>query len=169
MARIPYPDVDSLPPDLQEWRAKLPPNSNLFLMISHAAATAGRLLELGAAQHTDLVLPARMRELAALATGYVLDSAYLRHRHLPAEDEISAAEREAIDRGDYSSFAGLDLAVLLFATEMARGTRVSDEIFAAVRDGLSERELVELVQVVGYYWMFGQFGNVLAIDAKPYE
>jgi alkylhydroperoxidase family enzyme len=169
VARIPYPDVKSLPPDLQEWRAKLPPDSNLFLMISHAAATAGRLLELGAAQHTDLALPARLRELAALATGHVLDSGYLRHRHIPPEEQISAAEREAIDRGDHSPFAGLDLAVLSFATEMSRGTRVSDETFAAVRDRLSERELVELVQVVGYYWMFGQFGNVLAIDAQPYE
>ncbi|MFI0479198.1 carboxymuconolactone decarboxylase family protein [Actinomadura sp. 9N215] len=168
MARIPYADTSALPADLQEWHAKLPPNSHLFMMVAHAEATAGTLMQLGLQQITQLELPARLRELATNATAGVLGAEYLRLRHVLPDDPVTPAEREAIYRGDHSGFSGLDLAVLTFATAVARGLPVDDATFAPVRAGLSDREIVELVQVVGYYWMFGQFANVLAIEAEPH-
>lgn len=168
MARIPYADPSALPADLQEWHAKLPPDSHLFLMVAHAEATAGTLMQLGLQQITQLELPARLRELAANATAAVLGADYLRVRHIPPGDPITAAERDALYRGDHSGFRGVDLAVLTFATAVARGLPVDDATFAPVRAELTDREIVELLQVVGYYWMFAQFANVLAINAEPY-
>lgn len=168
MARIPYADSSALPADLQEWHAKLPPESRLFMMVAHAEATAGTLMQLGSQQITQLELPARLRELAANATAAVIGADYLRVRHVPPGDPITPAERDAIYCGDHSGFSGVDLAVLAFTTSVARGLRVDDATFAPVRAELSDREIVELVQVVGYYWMFGQFANVLAIEAEPY-
>jgi alkylhydroperoxidase family enzyme len=168
VARIPYADTSALPADLREWHAKLPPNSHLFLMVAHAEATAGTLMQLGLQQITKLRLSARLRELAANATAHVLGADYLRVRHVPPGDPVTPEERDAIHRGDHSGFSGIDLAVLTFATAVARGLPVDDEAFAPVRAELSDREIVELVQVVGYYWMFGQFANVLAIEAEPY-
>ncbi|MFJ7078822.1 carboxymuconolactone decarboxylase family protein [Streptomyces sp. NPDC098781] len=160
--------MSALPADLREWHAKLPPDSHLFMMVAHAEATAGTLMQLGSQQITRLQLPARLRELAANATACVLGADFLRVRHVPPGDPVTSVERDAIHRGDHSGFSGVDLAVLTFATEVARGTAVDDATFAPVRAALSDREIVELVQVVGYYWMFGQFANVLAIQAEPY-
>jgi alkylhydroperoxidase family enzyme len=160
--------MSALPTDLQEWHAKLPPNSHLFMMVAHAEATAGTLMQLGLQQITQLQLPARLRELAANATGAVLGAHYLRVRHIPPNDPITPEERDAIFRGDYSAFGGVDLAVLAFATAVARGSSVDDATFTPVHSELNARQIVELVQVVGYYWMFGQFANVLSIEAQPY-
>lgn len=168
MPRIPYADVTSLPADLLEWHGKLPPNSHLFQMVAHASATGGLLMQLGSRQITSLELSPRLRELAANATAAVLGADYLRVRHLPPGEPITSAERDALYAGDHSGFSGLDLAVVTFATEVARGSKVDDATFAPVRAALSEREIVELIQVVGYYWLFGQFANVLELDAEPY-
>ncbi|WP_028926109.1 carboxymuconolactone decarboxylase family protein [Pseudonocardia acaciae] len=164
MARIPYADASALPADLREWHARLPPNSNLFLMVAHAEATAGTLMRLGMQQVTQLALPARLREIATHAAAAVLGDDYVRARHVLSDDPLTLAERDAIYRGDEAAFGGVDLAVLRFATAVARGLRVDDATFAPVRAALSDREIVELVQVVGYYWMFGQFARVLGVE-----
>ncbi len=47
---------------------------------------------------------------------------------------------------------------------MIGGPTVSDELFTALRDVLSEREIVELLQVIGYYWTFGRISTVLEVE-----
>jgi alkylhydroperoxidase family enzyme len=168
MPRIPYVDVSTLPPELKEWHDKLPPNSHLFLMLAHASATAPTLMDLAKKQITELALSPRLRELAANAAAGTIGADYLRVRHIPPGDPITADEREALYGGDHSVFSGLDRAVVAFATEVARGTSVDDATFAPVREALSDREIVELIEIVGYYWMHGQFANVLRIEAEPY-
>ncbi|MFI6532839.1 carboxymuconolactone decarboxylase family protein [Nonomuraea sp. NPDC050547] len=169
MARIPYADMSALPDDLREWHARLPPNSHLFMMLAHSEASAATLMQVGLQQIRELELPARLRELAANATARVLGADYLRVRHNPPGAPITPDEREAVYRGEHSGFSGLDLAVLAFATAVARGLPVDDAVFAPVRAELSDRQIVELIQVIGYYWMFGQFANVLRIESEPYE
>lgn len=39
-----------------------------------------------------------------------------------------------------------------------------DEVFEQAREFLTERELVEVLQVVGYYWSFGRISTVLAVE-----
>ncbi|MFJ5262582.1 carboxymuconolactone decarboxylase family protein [Streptomyces sp. NPDC088387] len=169
MARIPYADVSALPAELQEWHARLPPDSHLFMMVAHSEASAATLMQIGLQQIRELELSARMRELAANATACVLGADYLRVRHNPPGVPMTPEERDAIHRGDHSGFDGIDLAVLTFATAVARGLPVDDDTFAPVRAELSDRQIVELIQVVGYYWMFGQFANVLRIESEPYK
>lgn len=45
-------------------------------------------------------------------------------------------------------------AVLRLAAEVVHRPRVSDEVFDDARRHLSEREIVEVLQVAGYYWSF---------------
>jgi alkylhydroperoxidase family enzyme len=42
--------------------------------------------------------------------------------------------------------------------------RVSEEVFEQAREFLTERELVEVLQVVGYYWSFGRISTVLEVE-----
>ncbi|MBQ1019738.1 hypothetical protein KBX71_17970 [Micromonospora sp. D93] len=45
-----------------------------------------------------------------------------------------------------------------------RSPRISDELFDQVRHVLSEREIVEVLQVVGYYWSFSRVCTVLDVE-----
>ncbi|MGW0165544.1 hypothetical protein ACWDWT_10135 [Streptomyces sp. NPDC003343] len=40
--------------------------------------------------------------------------------------------------------------------------RIADDVFDTARQFLSERELVEALQVIGYYWTFGRIFTVPA-------
>jgi alkylhydroperoxidase family enzyme len=48
------------------------------------------------------------------------------------------------------ALSGPDRAILQFAAAVTSGPYLSDELFAAVRAVLSEREVVEILQVIGY-------------------
>lgn len=54
--------------------------------------------------------------------------------------------------------------MLRFTVEVLRQPRVSDETFDLVRTCLSDRELVEVLQAVGYYWSFGPIATVLDVE-----
>ncbi|MFC6532521.1 hypothetical protein [Nonomuraea rubra] len=48
--------------------------------------------------------------------------------------------------------------------------RVSDELLREVLRHLSERELVEVLQVAGYYWSFARVSTVLDVEVtKVYD
>jgi alkylhydroperoxidase family enzyme len=44
---------------------------------------------------------------------------------------------------------------------------VDDQTFATVRKILSNREIVEVLQVVGFYWSFGRVATVLEVEIEP--
>ncbi|MGW0949219.1 hypothetical protein ACWD4O_42700 [Streptomyces sp. NPDC002623] len=46
------------------------------------------------------------------------------------------------------------------------GPTVPDEVFAPVKERLSPREIVEVMQVTGYYWSFGRVCTVLEIEVE---
>lgn len=167
MARIEYADPGDLPDDLRGWYERLPPDPRMFLALAQASSTAGLVLDLGMALRRDAALPTRLVELVAATVTRITGSDYLRRRHVPSTDLLTTEEREAALRGDGrpSSFDERDRAVLRFAEAIAAGPRVDDETFAAVRRHLSDQELVELVQVHGYYWMLSRIATVLDVDA----
>lgn len=41
---------------------------------------------------------------------------------------------------------------------------MSDEIFELARRYFSDREIVEILQVTGYYWSFGRIATVLDVE-----
>jgi alkylhydroperoxidase family enzyme len=41
---------------------------------------------------------------------------------------------------------------------------MSDEVFASARKFLSDREIVELLQVCGYYWTLSRLCTVLQVE-----
>ncbi|MGO9036041.1 hypothetical protein [Mycobacterium sp.] len=48
-----------------------------------------------------------------------------------------------------------------------RSPTVDYNTFAAVRKILSNREIVEVLQVVGFYWSFGRVATVLEVEIEP--
>lgn len=55
-------------------------------------------------------------------------------------------------------------AALQLAAAVQAGPSVPDAIFDYARKHLSDRQLVELVGLVGYYWMLGRIATVFQVD-----
>ena len=57
-----------------------------------------------------------------------------------------------------------ELAALQMAAAVQAGPDVPDAVFNFAREHFSDRQLVELVGLVGYYWMLGRIATVFQVD-----
>ena len=168
MPRLPGPDPRSIPDSVARFLATLPPDP-MFTTLAHAVTTIEPLMGLARALYTALDLPARTRELAILTVAQVTGSAFVWTQHVPISETagVTGETRRLIRDRDYRNpaLSGPDGAILQFAAAAASGPQVSDELFAAVRAVLSDREVVEILQVIGYYWTLSRISTVLDVHA----
>lgn len=166
MARIPYPDPNKLPAEVNELLRQA--HLNIFSMWAHSASTVGLIMKLGAAQFADLELPRAIREMVTLLVATDNAAAYEwgQHVSLSKAAGVSDEQRLALARGDVNApcFSPVEGAALRLARAVLTGAQVADPIFDAARKCLSDRQLVELVGVVGYYWMLGRIATVFDVE-----
>ena len=168
MARIPYRDLATAPADVRDLVGKLPP-LNIFRMLAHVETFIRGFGGLGGAILGEAKLDARLRELVILRVGHLCGSAY----EVNAPDRIareagaSEADLEAIKtEAGVRSLGRREQIVLRFAEELAQGIKVSDATFAAAASILTERELVELTIVAGFYNMVSRVLETLDIEIE---
>ena len=168
MPRLNDPDPRSIPDDVARFLATLPPDA-MFTTLSHSPATVQPLLGLARALYTSLELPARTRELAILTLAAHTESPFVWTQHEPISEAAGVTEsiRELIRDHEHTNpaLSAPDRAVLQFTTAVVTGPHVSDGLFAALRGVLSEREIVELLHVIGYYWTLSCVSTVVQIEA----
>jgi alkylhydroperoxidase family enzyme len=173
MPRLKDPDPAAIPDEVARLLENLPPDP-MFRMLSHATSTIGPLMNFARSLYTGLTLPDRLREIAILTLAETTDASFVWTQHLPisAVAGIDDPTREAIRARSFDSpvLSAADRAVAQFTAATAAGPAVPDELFDALQAHLSEREIVELLQVLGYYWMLGRTSTVLAIEpTETYE
>jgi hypothetical protein len=170
MARLPYPDRATFPPELQAFLARVPEHLN-FDMMSYSISTIEPFILQGQAQYTGLELPPRTRELVILTTAAIGEVEYEFVQHVPISEAmgVDPKVREAIHRLEFDSpaLSGDDRVVTAFAAAVVRSPTVSDETFDAVKRILSARQIVEALQVIGFYWSFGRVATVLEVEVEP--
>jgi alkylhydroperoxidase family enzyme len=168
MPRLPAPDPRSIPDDVAQLLAALPPDP-MFTTLAHAVTTIEPLMGLARALYTTLDLPARTRELAILTLAEQTGATFVWTQHIPTSETagVTGETRQLIRDRDYRNPAlpGPDSTILQFTAAAASGPHVSDELFAAARAVLSEREVVEILQVIGYYWTLSRISTVLDVHA----
>jgi alkylhydroperoxidase family enzyme len=166
MARIPYPDPKELPSELNELLRQA--NLNIFSMWAHSVSTAGLIMKLGAAQFANLELPRATREMVTLlvATNNSATYEWGQHVGLSKAAGVSDEQRAALARSDVDApcFSPPERAALRLAAAVQTGPTVADPIFEAARKYLSDRQLVELVGLVGYYWTLGRIATVFDVE-----
>jgi alkylhydroperoxidase family enzyme len=167
MARLPYVDPDSAPEKVREALEVVPP-INIFRMVANAETAFRPWLAFGGALLSALELDARVRELVILRVGNLSGAEYEWVQHVPIALSVGATQEEvdAIERGevDADCFGPAERAVLAFTTEVVRDVRASDEAFAAVREHLSPREVVELLLVIGNYMLVARVAETTGIE-----
>jgi alkylhydroperoxidase family enzyme len=166
MARISYPDTEKLPAELRALLKKA--NLNVFTMWAHSASTIQLIIELGAAQFAKLELPRSVRELVTLFGGRAnsADYEWFQHVALAKAAGVTDAQIAAVDHLelDPALFSPEELAALTLTEAVLAGPKVSDALFNFARKYFSDRQLVELVGIVGYYWMLGRIATVFQVD-----
>ena len=167
MTRLQAPDLAAVPEDLRDFLAQFPPDE-MFTMLTHAPTTVRPFIGLAQALYSALNLAVRDRELAILTLADVVGGEFVFAQHVPISENAGIDEkvRQAIRDRDHDNPAltDHDRAVVGFTTELATAQPVSDATFAALRRFLSEREVVELLHVCGYYWTLSRLCTVLQVD-----
>ena len=166
MARLPYPSRETLPAELAELLESLPRN-NITEMFAHATSLTAPFLRLAQAQFTALELSVRQRELVILAVAGLVDCEYEYAQHIPvsAAAGIPPALGERIRNGDFiAADDPADQALLAFVSAVVAAPRIADDVFERTRQLLSARQIVEALQLVGFYWALGRMCTVLELE-----
>ena len=137
-----------------------------FAVLLNSPDLAGRVAQLGTYVRFESPLPARARELAALAAVSVLECAYEQaaHARLARELGVPEAAIEAV-KSDVTP-AGLpeDEALAIdCARAVLKEHRLPERSFASARDHFGDQGAVDLLATVGYYAMMASMFNALEV------
>jgi len=156
MPRIPYPDLDALPPKLKDFMAKVDGRVNVFRMLPLAESATEHWHRLGNALLHKSKLDPKLRELAIVRVGHLCRASYeiYQHERIAARVGVPAEKIAALkDGADSPAFDDLEKLVLRFTDEVVRNVKASDATFRSLNEHLSNHEMAELVLVIGYYQM----------------
>lgn len=122
----------------------------------HNPDLADKWQALGALLRYGTTLPPRLSEIAILVTGRACCSPFEWYAHR-AEAEKAGIEQPIIEallaETEPPGLSADDAAVYRYAIELNRHNSVSDATYAAALERFSERALVELTALIGYYTM----------------
>jgi alkylhydroperoxidase family enzyme len=170
MARIPYPRQDEYPPELAELLAKMP-RIGVIEMLAHAPQLAEALLRLLQTQFTSLELSLRHRELVILTVAGKVGCDYEYQQHIPISTAagVEPALREALWTGNLDGsppVADKDNTLIEFVGLIVDYPTISEDKLSEVRSHFSNREIVEIIQLVGCYWGLGRLCRFLDVDVE---
>lgn len=153
MARVPYLNKADLAP---ENRDLLTRNINLYRALVHSPDGMRSFVGLGQYIRFHSRFDPRLREMAILQVGYSAGSPYEFSHHIKigrdfgvTDDDIRAIEAET--KGQPTSLAPLDRAVLRAARELTAQPNLSDATFAELRSALDDERIVDLVLTISFY------------------
>ena len=130
-----------------------PPMPPILGLLSRHATVAGPWLAYNGALLEHGVLDERTRELVILATARRSGSTYLWNEHLSlaARAGLTEAEIDELDSGDTDAWPERDRALLGAVDELLSGYTLADGMWKALASEFDDRELLELLFVVGTY------------------
>lgn len=170
MARIPYPDLDTLDPQVGAFMQRIDPMINVFHMLAHAQTAVRPFMQLGNALLFKGELDAVLREIVILRVGHVTGSTYEVHQHkiVGRDCGMTEAQIEAVPEGAASPvFDARQKLALRVTDEVLANVRMQDATFKEAAETFSHRELTELLLVIGFYAMIAGFLENMQIEIEP--
>jgi alkylhydroperoxidase family enzyme len=171
MPRIPFPDLDKASPEVREMLSRLPAPVGIFNMMAHAETVLKPLMKLGGTILGKLELDPLLRELVILHAVNLEGGEYEWVQHVPVVLALGGtqAQIDALRLGDDQAacFSEAEKAALRFAREVVVDVGASQAALAAAKKHLSEREIVELIIVAGFYIMLARLTETLDIPNDP--
>lgn len=160
MARVSFVEKDQAHPLMKEIYQRLEDQGdevlNLFKVMAHCPWIGRNFIRLGNSILKGEELPSRLRELAIIRVGNILQAEYEVTKHIPLALQAGVSQ-EKIDQlltgNSASEFDDKEKAVLQYTDKLTQHCNVDDGTFEKLRTFLSDRAIVELTAVIGYYNM----------------
>jgi alkylhydroperoxidase family enzyme len=171
VARIPYPDLAKVSPEVREMLGRLPASANIFNMLAHADTCVKPVMKLGGTLLGKLELDPKLRELCLLHAVKLEGGEYEWAQHMPIALHLGCtqAQIDALAGGDdaASSFDARERAALQFTRAVVRDGAAREARLAEAHEHLSNREIVELIIMTGFYTMLARLTETLAVELDP--
>lgn len=163
--------ADMTPAQREAYESSPSAKLNLSRLLAQAKTLQPGMGMLIRAMMTDTTLPPLEREVVILAVLHLDRGAYewAQHEQVAAAMGISKEKVDAIadDRFGDPVFDAREKALLAFTRQTVKAVRVDDYAFGAVKAFYDDRQLVELLHVIGIYMLILRVSEVaeLEIDA----
>jgi len=168
--RIPYPDLDKASAEVREMLGRLPIPANIFNMMAHAETCVKPMMKLGGTLLGKLELAPKLRELCLLHAVKIVGGEYewVQHVSIARDLGCSDAQIAALGKGDDGAacFDAREKSALRFTREVVVDVRASDAALVDVRKHLSEREIVELILMAGFYTTLARLTETLGVETE---
>jgi alkylhydroperoxidase family enzyme len=168
MALIPYPRRADLSKGFRDLLESMPRHAPVE-MLAHSENLNRAFLRTAQVQFTDLELSPRHRELLILTVAALVECEYEYSQHVAISQAagIDSSLREsiwsgALDEADIADEA--DRALVGLVRDIVGSPHLSVERFSQARTHLSDRQIVETLQLVGFYWGLGRLCTVLDLE-----
>lgn len=171
MARLPYPDLASLPETNRKLLETLPP-LNIFRMLAGSGPSFVPFMSLINAYLNEGLLDVELRELVILRVGHLCGSAYELHQHLRVSRTLGLSEsRIEAAAGTLPSpqFSEAENAALALADKLVAHVKAGKEIFEEARAHLGDSGVQELIIIVGVYLLVCRYLETLEIELEETE
>ena len=170
MPRIPYPDLDKVGAEAREMLRRLPAPANIFNMMAHAETCVKPVMKLGGTLLGKLKLDPKLRELCLLHAVKLVGGDYEWVQHVPIARDLGCSPPQiaALEKGDEDTacFDAAERAALRFTREVVLDVRASEAALSDARKHLSERELVELILMSGFYTTLARLTETLGVETE---
>ncbi|MEP7349579.1 MAG: carboxymuconolactone decarboxylase family protein [Sphingorhabdus sp.] len=159
------------PEQLDNYRNTASGKLNLSRLLGQARTMQPGLQAMVSAMMTDITIPPDEREIVILAVLQLDRGAYewAQHQQVAAEMGITKAKVDAIAAERFSDpmFNHRERALLAFTRQVVKFVRVDDVVFNELSSFYDDRQLVELIEVIGIYMMILRVSEVaeLEVDA----
>ena len=171
MARLPLIDPETTSGDVRASFDRMPVKLNIFRMMAHAGANfipamryANSILHRQKLSHVN-------RELLILQVAQRENGAYEWRQHIPIALGLGVTQRQidCIEQGKYedAAFNAAEQTLLAFGREVIDNVRVAEPVFAAMRKGFSEQEIVESILAIGFYMTMARLTEATDVDLDP--
>jgi len=141
---------------------------NIYKLLLHSPPVAMSWLAHSNTIRWNTTLSPRLRELVIVRIASAARYAYALQQHVPTialADGVSLEECEALKDWRASGlFSQAERVALAYTDAMFAGPEVPDDVFNALRQHYSEREVVELTVLVGTYLMHNRVFRALRVD-----
>ena len=115
-------------------------------------------------------LELRDRQLVILRVGWLCQIPYIWGEHVQVSKKVglTSEDIEAVTTGSSNPrWCEHECALLKAAEELQQNAMISDETWATLSERLSEKQLFELIVLVGQFATVGYFQNALRIPLSP--
>jgi len=170
MARIPYPDRDTLQPETREVLEKLGEAPlNIFRMLAGGEGLLRAFMRFGNHLLFRSKLDPVLREVAIVRVGVLSGATYEVHQHdrisrdLGMSDELLAAVRRGPDD---PAFDDLQRLVMRYTDDVVKNVRASDATFDPLLAALSVQEMQELTVTIGFYMLVSRYLETFGVDIE---